>query len=265
MLAVIKWTLWQRRWSTFWWILGIFGFIFLNIIFYPTFKDQAAELQKSFENLPDAALQLFGGSADFFSPVGFLNSQIFFLMLPMLLSILSIGMGTSLLGREEQDGTIETLLARPISRVRLLMAKAKAGGIILAIVALASLLVTVVLARIVGLTEVTPLQMTEATFACFMLALSFGAIAFLLTTIGRARGASLGIAAFIALGGYLISSLANTVSWLKTPSLFFPFHYYRSEAILRGTFQWSDMLVFVAIIAVCGAVSWFSFRRRDIA
>lgn len=265
MLAVIKWTLWQRRWSTFWWILGIFGFIFLNVIFYPTFKDQAAALQKSFESLPDAALQLFGGSADFFSPVGFLNSQIFFLMLPMLLSILSIGMGTSLLGREEQDGTIETLLARPISRARLLLAKAKAGAVVLAVVASASLLVTVVLARIVGLTEVSALQITETTFACFMLSLSFGAIAFLLTTIGRARAASLGITAFIALGGYLISSLANTVSWLKTPSLFFPFHYYRSEAILRGTFQWFDILIFVAIIAVCGTLSWLSFRRRDIA
>jgi ABC-2 type transport system permease protein len=265
MLSVIKWTLWQRRWSTFWWILGVFGFIFLNIVFYPTFKDQAAELQKSFENLPEAALQLFGGSADFFSPVGFLNSQIFFLMLPMLLSILAIGLGTSLIGREEQDGTIETLLARPISRSRLLLGKAKAGSMVVLIVALASLLTTVGLSRAVGLTEVSPLEMTAATFACLMLALSFGAIALLLTTIGRARGASLGIAAFIALGGYLISSLANTVSWLKTPSLFFPFHYYRSEEILRGTFHWSDILVFVAIIAACGAISWFSFRRRDIS
>lgn len=265
MLSIAKWTLWQRRWSTFWWILGIFGFIFLNVIFYPTFKDQAAQLQKSFESLPAAAVQLFGGSTDFFSPVGFLNSQIFFLMLPMLLSILAIGLGTGLIGREEQDGTIETLLARPISRSRLLLEKALGGSIVLAIVALASMLATIGLTHLVGLVEVSPLEMAEATLACFMLALSFGAIAFLLTTIGRARGASLGIAAFIALGGYLISSLAGTVTWLKTPSLFFPFHYYRSEAILRGTTQWSDILVFVAVIAACGAISWLSFRRRDIA
>lgn len=264
ILSVIKWTLWQRRWSTFWWAIGIFGFIFLNIIFYPTFKDQAAELQQSFQSLPEAAVQLFGGSTDFFSPVGFLNSQIFFLMLPMLLSILAIGMGTSLIGREEQEGTLETLLARPILRSRLLLAKAKAGGIILAGVTLASLLTTIGLARLVGLTEVSALNMAAVTFACFMLALSVGAIAFLLTTTGRARGASLGITAFVALGGYLISSLAGTVSWLKIPSYFFPFHYYKSEEILRGTFHWVDILVFAAIIAVCGLISWLSFRRRDI-
>lgn len=265
VVSVIKWTLWQRRWSTFWWVLGIFGFIFLNIIFYPTFKDQAAELQQSFDSLPEAAVQLFGGSTDFFSPVGFLNSQIFFLMLPMLLSVLAIGMGTSLIGREEQDGTLETLLARPISRSRLLLAKAKAGGLILAGVTLASLVTTVILARVVGLTEVPALDMAAATLACFMLALSVGAIAFMLTTIGRARGASLGIAAFVALGGYLVSSLAGTVSWLKTPSYFFPFHYYKSEEILRGSFQWVDIMVFVGIIAACGLIAWLSFRRRDIS
>lgn len=264
MLSVIKWTLRQRRWSTFWWILGIFGFIFLNIIFYPTFKNQAAELQKSFENLPAAAVQLLGGSTDFFSPVGFLNSQVFFLMLPMLLSILAIGMGTSLMGREEQDGTIETLLARPISRTQLLLAKAKAGTLELALVTIASLLTTIGLARAVGLTEVSPLDMIEVTFACFMMALSFGAIAFLLSATGRARGASIGIATFIALGGYLISSLSGTVHWLKTPSIFFPFHYYKSEDILRGTMNWLNILVFVAVIAVCGIVSWVAFRRRDL-
>lgn len=264
MLAIIRWTLWQRRWSTFWWILGIFGFIFINVIFYPTFKDQAAELEKGFANLPDAAVQLFGGSTDFFSPVGFLNSQIFFLMLPMLLSILAIGMGTGLIGREEQDGTIETLLARPISRGRLLFAKARAGALVLLIVAAASLVTTIGLSRLVGLTEVPPLQITEATFACYMLALSFGAIAYLLAATGRARAASLGITAFVALGGYLVSSLSNTVSWLKTPSVFFPFHYYRSEEILRGTFKWFDILIFIDIIVVCGLLAWLSFRRRDI-
>jgi ABC-type transport system involved in multi-copper enzyme maturation permease subunit len=103
--------------------MGVSIFIFINMIFYPTFKDQAAELQKSFESLPDAALQLFGGSSDFFSPVGFLNSQIFFLMLPLLLGILAISLGSSLLAAEERDSTIESLMARPISRTHLLLHK----------------------------------------------------------------------------------------------------------------------------------------------
>jgi ABC-2 type transport system permease protein len=264
MKPVIKWTVWQRRISTIWWSFGVFGFIFLNMIFYPTFRDQADQLQKTFENLPDAALQLFGGSADFFSPVGFLNSQIFFLMLPLLLGVLAIGLGTSLVGREEQDLTIESLLSRPLSRSRFLLAKASAGTIVLGLVTLAGLLTTVVLAKLVKL-AVPISYMIQATFACFILVLSFGAIAFLLTTIGRARSAAMGLTAFVALGGYLVSSLAGTVDWLKTPAKFFPFHYYRSEPILRGHFSWSDIFILLAVAAVCGFFAWFSFRRRDIA
>lgn len=264
MIPIIKWTLWQRRFSTVWWSVGVAAFIFVNMILYPSFRDDAEELQKSFENLPDSAVQLFGGSTDFFSPVGFLNSQIYFMMLPLLLGILAIGLGSSLLAREEHGKTIESLLARPISRGRLLAAKAIAGSLILAFVALVGLAVTIVCAKLVDL-NVPYKDLALVTLSCLLLTLSWGAIAYLLTATGRARGASLGIASLIALGGYLVSSLAGTVDWLNGPAKLFPFDYYKSEAILRGHMDWSNLLIFAAIIASCGLISWLTFRRRDLS
>lgn len=264
MIPIIKWTLWQRRMSTIWWSIGSFGLIFINMIFYPTFKDQAAELEKSFESLPDAAVQLFGGSTDFFSPVGFLNSQIFFLMLPMILVILAIGLGSSLVGREEEDLTIEPILARPVSRSKFLLAKAIAGTIILSIVTLVAFLTTVITGKIVEL-DVPLGNIFLATVACFLLVLSLGAVAYLLASLGRARSASIGIAAFLALGGYLVSSLSETVKWLSGPSKLFPFHYYSPEQILRGSFDWANVIFPVTLTIVCAVLAWLSFRRRDIA
>lgn len=263
MIPIIKWALWQRRWSTLWWSIGMLFLIFLNMIFYPSFKDDAQQLQKSFENLPDAAVQLFGGSTDFFSPIGFLNSQIFFLTLPLVLSILAIGMGCNLIGKEVKNLTIESLLSRPISRSKLLLGKAIAGTLILSGVTLISLLTTVVTAKIVGL-EVGVGLISLATLACFLLVLSFGAIAFTLSCYGKTRNASLGIAAFIAFGGYIIGSLAGTVDWLEVPSKVFPFTYYQPEAILRETFNWINILFFIGVIIGCGVISWLTFRRRDI-
>lgn len=264
MSSIIRWTLWLRRISTVWWSIGVAGFIFINMIFYPSFKDQAADFQKSFENLPETAVQLFGGSTDFFSPVGFLNSQIFFLMLPLLLGVLAIGLGSSLVAREEQEKTLEVILARPISRARFLGAKALAGLAILTTVTLVGVLTTVILARIVDI-KVGIGSILLASLACYILAISFGAVAFMLTTIGRARGASIGIASLFALGGYIISSLAGTVDWLVTPSKAFPFHYYHPEAILRGSFEFRPISFLLAVVAVCVVVSWLSFRRRDIS
>lgn len=264
MISIIKWTLWQRRISTIWWTVGVAAFVFLNLIVYPSFKDQADELQKSFSELPDAAVQLLGGSTDFFSPVGFMNSQLYFMMLPLLLGILGIALGSSLIAREEQDRTIETLLARPLSRGKLLLAKAVAGIIILLIVTFFSTVLTLAMNKLMGI-NVGNAELLMATFACVLLSVATGAIAWLLTATGRARGAALGIATLIAIGGYLVSSLAGTVKWLSFPGKLFPFHYYRSEDILNGAFEWKYILVFIGVIVICAVLSWIAFRRRDLA
>lgn len=264
MRPVIKWTLWQRRWSTLWWAVGIASFILITLVFYPSFKDAGVQLQKSFESLPKAALGLFGGSADFFSPVGYLNSQIFFLLLPLLLTMLAVGLGASLIAREEQDQTIELLLARPVSRTRLLAAKIIAGSLILIAVSVVALVTVVISARLFDLSSVPPEAIALATFSSFLLAYCTGAIAFLLSATGRARGAAIGIAALVGFAGYILSSLAGTVHWLHGPSKVFPFNYFQSEAILRQTYHWTSALYFVAVIAVCGILSYIAFRRRDI-
>ncbi len=263
-MSVFKWTILQRKFSIFWWSLGILFLIFINMIFYPSFKDDAEQLQKSFENLPDSAVQFIGGSTDFFSAVGFLNSQIFFITLPLLLGILAIGLGSSLLAKEEQDKTIEALLARPLSRSKLLISKALAGIFILSFVTIVGLLTTILSAKLVDL-EVSVAKISVVTLVCFLLAVSFASIAFILSATGRARGASIGIATTIALGGYIISSLAGTVDWLKAPSKLFPFDYYHSEEILRGTYNWANIWFFVILTAALGILSWYVFKKRDLA
>ncbi|HET7673758.1 MAG TPA: ABC transporter permease subunit [Candidatus Saccharimonadales bacterium] len=264
MIPIIKWSIWQRKVSTIWWSISIFALIFVTLIVYPPFRDEAQQLQKSFENLPDAAIQLFGGSADFFSPVGFLNSQIFFIVLPLALGILAITVGHGILGKEEQDLTIESLLSRPISRTKLLLAKALTAIIILTFVSLVCLITTLATIRLVDL-EVADKPIILTMSACYLMSLSLGAIAFLFSSVGRKiRGAGIGIATFIALGGYIISSLAGTVDWLRIPAKAFPFHYYQSEAILKGFYNWNNVYFFVGIIIFCTVFSWLSFRRRDI-
>ncbi len=263
MKAIIRWTLQQRRWTVLWWSIGIFGLIFITMVFYPSFRDQAAELEKTFQGLPDAALQLVGGSADFFSPVGFLNSQIFFITLPLLLGVLSIGLGSSVLAHEEQDKTIDSLLARPVSRSRLLAAKATSGLTVVLIVSLVGLIATLLTAWFVKL-EVGTLAIIYSFGVCVLLCVSFGAIAFMLTALGKGKSMALSIASAFAVGGYLVSSLAGTVSWLKFPAKFFSFYYYQPEAILRSTYNWTHVSFFVVVFVVCATVSWRAFRTRDI-
>ncbi len=262
MFSVFKWTLWQRRWSMLWWSVGIVSLVALTLSFYPTIHNQATELNKSFGSLNSSTLALFGGT-DFFSPVGYLNSQLIYLMLPLLLIILGVGLGSSLIGREEADGTIESLLSRPISRSRLLLAKASAGAFILFSVTLVGSVVIIGMASFLNI-GIPLIYIAAACLACFMLVLTFSAAAFLLAATGRARIAALGVTAVYALGGYIIGSLASTVHWLEKPSMIFPYHYYQSADILRGTFKWSSIIFFGVFTAACVTLAWLSFRQRDL-
>lgn len=263
MKSIIKWGLWQRRWFILWWCIGIAAFIFINLIFYPSFKDQAAELEKSFSSIPDSAMALFSDTGDFFSPEGYLSSQIFYLMMPLLLGIMSITLGSSLIAREEKEGTIELLLSRPVSRTKLLIGKVISGLIIIGVVSSVGLAIVLIMSKAVEI-PVATINIGLTMFASIMVALSFGAIAFAITMFGKARVASVGLSTLIALGGYIIVSLAGGATWLKWPSKVFPFYYYHPAEILKDTYNWQNMLYVIGVIAACVLVSWFAFRRRDI-
>lgn len=234
------------------------------MIFYPTFRDQASNLQKTFNQLSPGARALFSDTGEFFSPIGYLSSQIFYLMLPLLLGFLAIAAGSSLIGREEKEGTLELLLSRPISRGRLILSKAAVGIIITIFIGLVASLTTMIMAKVVHIAVPLPNIFWTGIIAIFLV-ISFGSIAFAVTMLGRgARAASVGVSTLIALGGYILVSLANTVQWLRWPAKIFPFNYYHPAEIMRGTYHWGDMLFIAGVIALCVFVSWSAFRRRDI-
>lgn len=264
MNSVAKWTIKQRKWSVFWWSFAAAALIILTLAFYPTFRDQAAELEKSISHLSDSTIALFSDTKQIFSPVGYLSSQIFYLLLPMLLSILTIGLGSSLIAREEDSGTIELLLSRPISRSRLIAGKALAGLLVLVVVCAVSIISLLIMSALVKI-EVPLLAIAATALSSAALALLLGSISFAITCMGRtARLASIGVAALVGIGGYIISSLSAVVNWLHWPAIISPFHYYHPAEILGGNYHWPELIGFFAASVILGIFAWYAFRRRDL-
>ncbi len=264
MTRIILWHVKQRKAFIIWWCIAIIGFIGLNLAFYPSFKDQAQQLEKAFSQLSETAVAFFSDTGEFFSPEGYLSSQVFYLMLPMLLSILAINLGNSLLAKEEREGTIELLLSRPISRTQLLNVKILSGLVILGFVGVVATISITLICKMVGI-EVPLPNILIASLLSVLFAVTIGAVAFVLSALGRfGRGASIGIATSIALGGYILSSLIGVATWLEWPARFLPFYYYRPAEVLTGTYNWLNTLYFFTLIAFCYLLSVIVFRKRDI-
>lgn len=262
---MVRMGLWQRRWFILWWSLGITAFVVLNLSFYPSFKDQAAELNESFANLPEGVVDLFSDTGDFLSPVGYLSSQVYYLLLPLLFSVAAIGLGGSLLAREEKQGTLELLLARPVSRTKLLLAKMTTGLLIMVAIGAVVTAVTALLVKAIDF-GVSMRFVALTTMVALLLALVFGALAFALTALGRlARVASLGLASLVGFAGYLLTSLSGTIHWLEWPARILPYYYYHPSEVLRGQPNWPGIIGLMVVLLVLAFVAWAGFRRRDLS
>jgi ABC-2 type transport system permease protein len=265
MRPIILREVYERRKSIVWWIVGIAVYVELNLLIYPTISQEADQLNQVLNNMPETVKNLVAGSSDFLSPVGYLNAKLYYLFLPLLLGMLVIGLGTSLLARDEQDHTLELTLARPISRFKVLAAKAIAGVLILSIVG-AGTLVATLLGAAAGGFELPLAYVASATLLNISLVLIFGAVAFAITAAKTmSRSLALGMAILVGLGGYITSSLAKDVTWLENISRLLPFHYYHPDAALRGDFPLASFLCYIGISVLLFVIGAVLFQRRDIS
>ena len=263
MKPVINWTLRSRRWSLLWWSIGIIAFVALELSVYPSVKNQAQQLNELLDKLPNTVRSLFGAD-DLFSPVGYLNSGLFYLLLPLFFSILAIGLGSSLIAREESDRTIELLLSRPISRGKLMLSKLLGGLSISLIIAAVSAIAIMIAVKAVSMAMPLP-RVLFATFMALLISLTFGMVAFAITCLGgRGRGAAIGAASLFAIRGYVVSSLESSVHWLTWPAKIFPYHCYNPSTVLNGEYTWLTACWFIFGILILGILSWLAFRNRDI-
>ena len=77
-------TLRDQRRSLVWWALALVAVTLLNVLFYPSIAD-APELNELLGDEDSIARAFSGDFSDLTSPEGFLNSQVYFLLLPILL------------------------------------------------------------------------------------------------------------------------------------------------------------------------------------
>jgi ABC-2 type transport system permease protein len=268
MIATLLWELRHRKLAILWWTLGsvIISVVILGL--YPSIRDQAQQLNQVINQLPSGLRGLKTGgtsSVDVADPIAFLNSQLFYATLPILWIILSITRGSSVLGRDEQDHTLELLLARPISRTRLITAKALSLVLEFVIVGGVTLLTIVVVAPAFDL-HVGAEHLAMATLYTVLFSLSFGLVAFALTAAtGLARKVASVAAVILSFGGYLIASLSSLTHWLINPSKLAPFHYFEPAKIMHGEHVYGLDAYLIGVIIVTITVAYLGFRRRDIS
>jgi ABC-2 type transport system permease protein len=213
-------------------------------------------------NLPKGVADLLGG-ADYSTLSGWLKSEIVSILGPVIVAGVAITSAAATTAGEEQDRITGLLLAHPVERSRLLVAKAAAvatGTGLLGIATFVGLLCGVA----VGGGGVGAGDIAAQSLHLVFLGLAFGALAL---AIGASRGErtlASGGAAGVAGAMFLINGFApvvHAISWLK---YFTVFHYYSGHDPLTNGVDFGDLAVLAGVTAALVAVAVVGFRRRDI-
>jgi ABC-2 type transport system permease protein len=261
--AVWSKTIRDQRRSLLWWSVAVALVVLMYSAFYPSIVDNAAQFNEYMKNLPKAVRDLLGGS-DITSPEGYLMSEIFSFMGPVLLMVYSIGAGSRAIAGEEEQGTLDLLLSTPVRRRVVVSDKFVAMTLGTLLLAVTMWLATAIAGPAFDLT--VPVDHLAAAYLnLFLMTLGFGAIALAVGSATGSKGLAIGVAAGTALATFLLKTFASTVEWLRPFRVLSPFWYYTGHDPLRNGFHPGDPIALASISIVALAVALVTFERRDLS
>lgn len=267
MLALITRTIYVNRKNLLACFLISAVLTWVFVAFFPTVHEQAEKLSELVVNYPEAFLKAFGVEAKslFLHLESFLAAEHYSFMWPLILIVLIISLGSSAIAGEIEQGTIEVLLAQPISRARIYWAKFIAGFLILLVFIFASVFSVVPFAKFYDV-EIS----LQSYLAIFVLGMLFGLAVFCLTmmfsSLFSTKGRVTSFVGGILISMYaikLISALKESVQNLKYLSLF---HYYDcNRALVSGKIDPLTVWVFLGVSLICSLIGAIVFAKRDIS
>ena len=261
MITIIRYTLKRSISQILGWGLS-FGLVaaYLMVLYRPIL-DQQEEYALIFEAYGDTMLAFFGGGLDFVSPAGYLNF-VFFSYIPLVAGIFSLLAGSGLLASEEEKGTLDLILAHPISRSTYFF-----GRFIAFMAVSAAILILTWAGYAIGLPfaewEMSVFTLLLPHLSLFAILVWFGVFALFLSQLLPSRVLAASLSGAFLLLSYLVSSLATINENLQGLNNILPLKYYQGGLAMNGL-NVEHLLVLSGSAAIFLALAWLLFLRRDI-
>jgi len=239
--------------------LGLFSLYLAS--FYQTIAQQREQFEQLLQYYPKELIAFFGNVETILTPEGYLSVEMFSYM-PLVLGIFAVLAGSGLLVSDEEKGTLDLILAHPVSRTALFV------GRLLAFVTTTVIILALMWLGLVTASTWSPLGVGAGRLALPFLSLLaillfFGTLALLLSMLLPARRLAAMGAGILLVGNFFLIGLANINDDLKPIARLTPLHYYQSgEAIGGLNGRWVAGLLAVALLFAL--LAWWRFQRRDI-
>lgn len=263
MTSVFIKTLYDKRWFTIGWSVGLVAFAALMVTFFPAMQMDGS-LDALVANMPAAFQGLIGDLADLKEFPTYLASQLFDIRLPLIAGIMAIILGQSLSTAEEERGELRTLLAMPISRTKLLLQKWFALVVITGIATLGLFIGIAATAPFVENAVIEASSILSLLGMTWLLMVAFGTIAFGVGSITGSKGPATATSVLVIIGSFILSTFGKAVDWLGDFEKFSLLHYFPAVDVAKDGVNMADVAVLGGVTAVLLVAALTVFRRRDV-
>jgi ABC-2 type transport system permease protein len=234
------------------WSLGLALLVLVEASIWPTMRDM--DWAKLIESYPEPMRELFDLDA-MTTGTGFMNAELFTLLLPALFIVYAVARGAKLVAGEEEGGTLDLLLVTPVSGASIVLQKALA--------LLASLMVTLGCSGLFEL-GIGPAAAASGALAMVLIGAEFGTISLAVGVLTGRRVLAVSVGTVLAVAAYVLYAIGALIEAVEPWQPVSPFYQAMADgplgAGLPARYLW---LAVVSAIAVL--VSLPVLDRRDIA
>ncbi len=255
-------TFYDQRKAILGWGLGLGALAYLTLLFYPSVQKAGEFYDQILLALPPEALAFLGNIRSFTTMDEYMTGSLLS-YLPLVLAIYAVGAAVGLVTGEIEGGTMDILLAHPISRWRVVLEKYAA-----LVAALAAICLIFGLSMLVGgLTigsDVPPGRWLLAGLHLLPLTLLYGTVAFALACAVRGRATAVATAITLAVGGYILNGLVPLSERLQPLEKWTIYYWYIAGRPLGDGIILEHVALLLVGSLLLLLIGLVGFGRRDI-
>jgi ABC-2 type transport system permease protein len=263
MFTILRYTFSRMLGQVLGWGISLALLGFYTVILHDSFVNPQAQQQymQLISGYPQEMMAFFGDMNDVFSPSGFLN-VVFFSYMPLIAGIFIIANSAGILVGDEEKGTLDLVMAHPVSRTRLFWGRLAA----LALATTAILLIAwlgFVLPLAQTTLEATPGQIAQAMLSLFAALMFFGGLALMLSMLLPSQRLAAMTSGLLLVVSYILTSLVRLNDGLRGVEQLLPLHFYQGGYAVIGM-NWNWFAGLMGVAAIFALLAWWRFERRDI-
>lgn len=237
----------------------------LAIVYIFLFKGLGSDIEnfKMFlNNMPDVVKKSFNILVDSISTLEGFYSFIFSFVV-LCGAIQAMNLGTAILSKEVREKTVDFLLTKPVSRLRILTFKLLAAFVVLVITNIIyQVLTTLVAVTVVDVFRLKIFFMISLTL--FFVQLIFLAVGILISVIVGKVNSVISVSLSTVFGFYILGSLGSFLGEEKV-RYFSPFRYFDATYIIQhAAYETSFVIIGISVMAATIISSYLIYSKKDM-